>query len=79
MAGFFGSGSGETAPLVVLAVVVLILLIGMVSSVVSLRLAVRAIRLDGDSVLAKITFGLDCVSLLFAVLVGGWILSDFVG
>lgn len=61
------------------AVLIFVLLTGTISSVISLRLAVRAIRLDSDSVLAKVLFGLNCASLLFVVVVGGMILTDFVG
>ena len=77
LAGVFGSGRGEMAMLGAFVALGFLLVIGTISSVFSLRLAVRAIRLDSDSVLAKITFGLNCTSLLFVVVVGGMILSDF--
>ena len=77
LASLFGSGRGEMAMLGAFAALIFTLVIGTVSSVISLRMAVRAIRLDSDSGLAKIAFGLNCVSLLFVVVVGGLILSDF--
>ena len=78
LAAVFGSGGGgEMAALGAFVALAFVLVIGTISSVFSLRLAVRAIRLDRDSVLAKITFGLNCTSLLFVVVVGGMILSDF--
>ena len=78
LAGIFGSGGGgEVAAIGAFGALGFLLVVGTISSVMSLRLAVRAIRLDSDSVLAKITFGLNCTSLLFVVVVGGMILSDF--
>jgi hypothetical protein len=76
LASFYG-GSGEMAMLGAFVALGFLLVIVTISSVISLRLAVRAIRLDSDSVLAKVTFGLNCTSLLFVVVVGGLILSDF--
>lgn len=78
LASFYG-GRGEMAALGAMVALGFVFVIGTISSVISLRLAVRAIRLDSDSVLAKVTFGLNCTSLLFVVVVGGLILSDFVG
>lgn len=74
LASLFGSGRGEMALLGAFAALIFTLVIGTISSVISLRLAVRAIRLDSESLLAKITFGLNCASLLFVVAVGGLIL-----
>jgi hypothetical protein len=45
-----------------------------VSSIISLRLALRALRLDATGMLTKITIGLDFLSLLFVLAVGGLLL-----
>ena len=78
-ATLFLSGTGEMAMLGLLFVLVLILMIGIAGSVISLRLALRALRLDATGVLTKLTIALNLASLLFALLVAGLLVSDFVG
>jgi hypothetical protein len=52
------------------------LVVGTVSSVISLRLALRALRLDATGGLTKLTIGLNLLSLLFALVVGGLLVFD---
>ena len=79
LATVFLSGTGEMAMLGLLFVLVLILIVGVIGSVISLRLALRSLRLDRTGALTKLTIGLNLASLLFALVVGGLLLSDFVG
>jgi hypothetical protein len=74
----FSTGTGETALGAVFGVLIGVIAASIISSLVSLRLAVRALRLDGTSLLAKITIALDCASLLVVLVVGGRILVEFV-
>ena len=79
LATLFLSGTGEMAMLGLLFVLVLILIIGVIGSVISLRLALRSLRLDRTRALTKLTIALNLGSLLFAFLVGSLLVSDFVG
>lgn len=75
----FGSQSGEMATLGASFILVSALLFGTTASVISFRLATKARRLDRTSRLAQAVVGLNVVSLLWALIVGGLTLSDYVG
>jgi hypothetical protein len=78
-AAFSMSGRGEMALLGAVFALVFMLIVGTASSIISLRLALRALRLDAGPMLTKVTIGLNLLSLLFALVVGGLLLSDFLG
>jgi hypothetical protein len=75
----FGSQSGEMAALGASFILATALLFGTTASVISFRLATKARRLDRGSRLAKAVVFLNVVSLLWALIVGGLTLSDYVG
>ena len=79
LAGLTMGGRGEMAMLGAAFALAVVLVVGTASSVVSLRLALRALRLDAGPMLTKVTIGLNLLSLLFALFVGGLLLSDFLG
>jgi len=58
---------------------VFVLVVGTVSSIISLRFALRAFRLDATAVLTKVTIALNCASLLFVLIVGGLLMAEFLG
>jgi hypothetical protein len=72
-------GGGEMGMLGAVFALVLMLIVGTASSVISLRLALRALRLDASPMFTKITIGFNIASLLFALVVGGLLLSEFLG
>jgi hypothetical protein len=72
-------GGGEMAMLGAAFALVLVLIVGTLSSIISLRLAFRALRLDETGWLTKLTIGLNFASLLFAIAVGGMLLPEFLG
>jgi hypothetical protein len=72
-------GGGEMAMLGAVFALVLVLVVGTVSSIISLRLAFRALRLDPTGGLTKLTIGLNFASLLFALVAGGLLLPELLG
>jgi hypothetical protein len=70
-------GRGEMAMLGAVYALGFMLVVGTVSSIFSLRLALRALRLDASAGLTKLTIGLNVASLLYALAVGGLFLADF--
>ena len=79
VAAFSMSGGGEMGLLGAVFALVLTLAAGTASSVISLRLALRALRLDATAVLTKLIIGVNVASLLFALIVGGLLLPEFLG
>jgi len=70
-------GRGEMAMLGAVFALGLMLVVGTASSIISLRLALRALRLDGSAGLTKLTIALNVASLLFALVVGSLLLAGF--
>jgi hypothetical protein len=78
-AAFTMGGRGEMAMLGAVFALVFMLIVGTVSSIISLRLALRALRLDATPMLTKVTIGFNIASLLFALVVGGMLLPELIG
>ena len=72
-------GRGEMAMLGAVFAMGVMIVVGTVSSIISLRLALRALRLDASGGLTKLTIALNFLSLLWALVVGGLLLPELLG
>lgn len=73
----FGPQSGEMAMLGAMYILAVTLVIGLVGTVVSSRYALRALNLDPKATLAKAMIGLNLVSTIWILVVGGFTVSAF--
>ena len=74
----FGPQRGEMAALGAIWILALTLVSGLAGTVVSFKYALRALNLDPKAVFPKAMIGLNLISMLWFLIVGGLTITVFV-